>query len=175
MTMTLTMRIPASLLLTLATSVAPAVASPKTDAAAAAAIAAANQAFSEAYAKRSAAAIAALYSADAQLLPPDGEFVRGRAAIQEFWKNAMLSNIPSMTLKSLEIKSDGTTAYEVGRYSLSGTSGRILSGGKYIVIWKREGDAWRLFRDIWNGAPPERESAKGPQKAKEPEKEAPKP
>jgi ketosteroid isomerase-like protein len=25
--------------------------------------------------------------------------------------------------------------------------------GKYIVVWKKDGDAWRLHRDIWNTDP----------------------
>ena len=30
----------------------------------------------------------------------------------------------------------------------------VLDSGKYIVVWKREGDAWRWHRDIWNSSRP---------------------
>ena len=26
--------------------------------------------------------------------------------------------------------------------------------GKYVVVWKRTGGAWQLYRDIWNDTPP---------------------
>jgi ketosteroid isomerase-like protein len=48
----------------------------------------------------------------------------------------------------------GDTAVEVGRYTLSGEGGQVLDTGKYVVIWKKEDDAWRYHRDIWNSSMP---------------------
>jgi hypothetical protein len=33
-------------------------------------------------------------------------------------------------------------------------SGKVLDRGKYVVIWKRDGAAWRIHRDIWNSSMP---------------------
>jgi hypothetical protein len=48
----------------------------------------------------------------------------------------------------------GEIAVEIGRYTLSGSEMPVLDSGKYAVVWKREGDAWRWHRDIWNSSRP---------------------
>jgi len=34
--------------------------------------------------------------------------------------------------------------------------GSTMDEGKYIVIWKREGDGWKLYRDMWSSDSPQR-------------------
>ncbi len=43
---------------------------------------------------------------------------------------------------------------EQGRYELADADGNVADHGKYIVIWKRDGDDWKLHRDIWNTSTP---------------------
>ena len=59
-------------------------------------------------------------------------------------------------LETVELEDHGTTAVEVGCYTLSG-GGQVMDSGKFIVIWKQEGGQWKLHRDSWNSsmAPPE--------------------
>lgn len=99
-----------------------------------------------------AAALASLYTEDAALLPPGGERVDGRAAIQDFWQGAMDSGLTADTLHAVEVFAEGDVAGEVGAFVLSvpGEDGVTKVNGKYIVIWKRKGDHWLLHRDIWN-------------------------
>ena len=119
------------------------------------AIEAANARFVELFGKGDAAALAALYTEDAQVLPPNGEIVGGRSAVQTFWKGVMDAGVKGAKLTAVEVTPSGNMAYEVGRYELSGADGKTLDGGKYVVIWKREGSRWKLHRDIWNtSAPP---------------------
>jgi len=96
--------------------------------------------------------LASLYTEDAVLLPPGGERVDGRAAIQDFWQGAMDSGLTADTLHAVEVFAEGDTAGEVGVFVLSvpGESEPTKINGKYIVIWKRNGDQWQLHRDIWN-------------------------
>ena len=110
----------------------------------------ANAAFVAAFAKGDAAAIAAMYTTDAQAFPPNSDIVRGRAAIQKLWEGAMGMGVKTVKLQATEVESHGTTAHEVGTYAMVGADGKELDNGKYIVIWKREGTAWKLHRDIWN-------------------------
>ncbi len=99
-----------------------------------------------------AAAVAALYTADGALLPPTGERIDGRAAIQSFWQGAIDAGMKIELIRAVEVEASGDLAGEVGRFVLSvpGESGRTRIPGKYIVIWKRSGHQWRLHRDIWN-------------------------
>ncbi len=110
----------------------------------------ANAAFVAEFAKGDAAAIAAMYTTDAQAFPPNSAIVRGRAAIQKLWEGAMGMGVKTVKLQATEVESHGTMAHEIGTYAMVGADGTELDNGKYIVIWKREGAAWKLHRDIWN-------------------------
>jgi uncharacterized protein (TIGR02246 family) len=115
----------------------------------------ANAAFVAAFAKGDAAAIAQMYSSDGQVLPPNSEIVSGTDAIQGLWKGAMDMGAKSITLKAAEVEQHGPAiAHEVGAYTMTGADGKEIDRGKYVVIWKREGNAWKIHRDIWNTSMP---------------------
>jgi len=52
------------------------------------------------------------------------------------------------------VASRGDLAYEVGTYAAMGEGGKPLDSGKYVVVWRRDGEAWKLHRDIWNTSMP---------------------
>ena len=106
--------------------------------------------FTAAAVKGDAAAIARLYSADAQVMPAGSEPIRGAEAIQKFWQGAIGSGIAAVELKTLEVFSQGATATEVGQYQLRDKAGKTLDHGKFIVIWRREGGTWKLHRDMFS-------------------------
>lgn len=116
------------------------------------AIAAANAAFSAAFARGDAAAIAACYTPDAQLLPAQSNVIGGRPAIEEFWRGALGMGLNGATLETVEVfhSSGAPTATEVGRYTLTTGDGQVADRGKYIVVWQQDGAGqWHLHRDIW--------------------------
>lgn len=118
------------------------------------AIAAADGAFGAAVSRGDAAGVAALYTEDGQLLPPNSDFVTGRQAIQTVFQGLMDAGIKGAKLESVEVEAYGDTAMEVGKYTLQGEGGQVLDRGKYIVIWKRVEGQWRLHRDIFNSSQP---------------------
>ena len=118
------------------------------------AIAAANETFVAAFNSGDAAGVAALYTEDGQLLPPNADVMAGKEAIQAFWQGAMDAGIASAQLKIVEVEGHGDTAIEVSQYTLGGAGGQVLDQGKYIVIWKREHGGWKLHRDIFNSSMP---------------------
>jgi ketosteroid isomerase-like protein len=119
-----------------------------------AAVEAGNQKFAEAVSRGDAAAVGALYTTEAQLLPAGSDFVTGTSAIAAFWKSAFDSGIQGAALTTLEVESHGDLAHEVGRYELRGADGKAIDHGKYVVIWKKEGPTWKLHRDIWTTSVP---------------------
>jgi uncharacterized protein (TIGR02246 family) len=118
------------------------------------AIAAANEEFMAAVKRGDAAGLAALYTEDGQVLPPNGDFVTGKDGIQRFWQAVMDMGIKEAKLETVEVEGHGDTAIEVSTFTLHGAGGDALDKGKYIVIWKREGGQWKLHRDIFNSSMP---------------------
>jgi uncharacterized protein (TIGR02246 family) len=116
------------------------------------AIAAVNQKFMEAFTKGDAAGIASLYTVNGQLLPPGSDVITGKPGIQTFWQGAMDMGIKEAKLETVELEGHGDTAIEVGRYTLNGETGEVMGSGKFVVIWKQEGEQWKLHRDIWNSS-----------------------
>ena len=122
-----------------------------------AAIEAGNLKFGEAVRKGDAAAIAALYSEDATILPPDSTMIKGRQAIQASWNGSLQMGIKDAVLTTVDVFGAGDYAYEIGKVLLtvqpSGQAAMQLEG-KYVVVWKKAASgSWQLHVDIWNSLP----------------------
>jgi ketosteroid isomerase-like protein len=78
--------------------------------------------------------------------------VSGRPAIAGFWQARIDAGIAGISLKTVEIEHHGNTAHEVGTFELQSEDGTVLDHGKYVVIWKKEGDSWKIHRDIFNSS-----------------------
>ena len=112
-------------------------------------IMAANQKFVTAF-EQGATTMNTLYTANAELLPPNSEPVKGSATIGTFWQGAFNSGVKHAKLETTEAEQHGDMVMEVGQYTLTGADNSQLDAGKYIVIWKKEMGVWKLHRDIWN-------------------------
>jgi uncharacterized protein (TIGR02246 family) len=97
------------------------------------------------------AGVASLYTTDATAFPPGSAMVQGRPAIAAMWKGlAEKASDPKVT--TLDVKPLGpSAAREIGTFSLktkSPTPQEIT--GKYVVVWEKVGNDWKLAADIWN-------------------------
>ncbi|SFI90522.1 conserved hypothetical protein [Bradyrhizobium sp. Gha] len=95
--------------------------------------------------------IASLYSADAIALPPGSSMVQGRTAIEAMWKS-MAEQVTDPKLTTLDVKPLGSSAArEIGTFILKtkGASPQEVTG-KYVVVWEKVGEDWKLTTDIWN-------------------------
>ena len=133
---------------------AAAIPAPAATPAARAAIEEANAAFSAALAKGDAAGLAAMYAADAQVFPPNGDIVTGAAGIQKLWQGFIDGGVKGLKLTTVDLSAAGDLTAESGRYELTGADGKVLDSGKYVVVWKRAGGRWKILRDIWNTSLP---------------------
>ena len=120
-----------------------------------------NGRFTDAFSRRDVAALGQLYAADAEALPPGSGAVTGRTAIQDMWKGFMSLPVGRMQLTTVEVDGNGETAWEAGRYTILGSNGSTMDEGKYIVVWKREPDGWKLYRDMWSSNSPQQAPAAG--------------
>jgi len=110
-----------------------------------------NEAWTAAFNKGDAAAVAAMYTEDAYVLPPGAEMVKGRAGIEAFWRQAaqQMGDAKLTTLDVLPLGAEA--AREIGTVMLktkSQPSQEIT--GKYVVVWRKVGPDWKLATDIWN-------------------------
>lgn len=141
-------------------------AAPATAQEAARAIEAANARFVQAFDRGDAAALGAMYTENAFVLPPEAKMVEGRKAIESFWDGAMRHGARNLTLRSLRVDELGdAAAREIGRFTLDMPArggGLARVEGKYVVVWVKDGGDWRLETDIWNAdGPPRTEPATG--------------
>lgn len=111
----------------------------------------ANAKWIELFNKGDYAGVASFYAADAVALPPGSAMVQGRAAIEAMWKG-MAEKVSEPKLTTLDVKSLGpSAAREIGTFSLKtrGPTPQDVTG-KYVVVWEKDGNDWKLATDIWN-------------------------
>jgi uncharacterized protein (TIGR02246 family) len=117
---------------------------------------ASNADFAAAFNRGDAAAVAAHYTEDAQLLPPNEMTVSGRSNIEAYWKGGVGMGLSALVLTAGEVTSEGNLAYEVGEFSIDvpGSDGKKSPAkGKYVVVWKNVDGKWYMHRDMWNDNP----------------------
>ena len=110
-----------------------------------------NDAWTAAFNKGDAAAVAALYTEDAYVLPPGSAMVKGRAAIEAFWRQAA-QQMTDAKLTTLDVLPLGrSAAREIGTVTLKAKSQPPQEVvGNYVVVWRKIGRDWKLATDIWN-------------------------
>ena len=114
-------------------------------------IEAVNAKWMEFFNKGDFAGIASLYTEDAIAFPPGSSMVKGRSAIGAMWKN-MAEQVSDPKVTTLDVKPLGpSAAREIGTFSLKtkGPTPQEVTG-KYVVVWEKVGDDWKLAADIWN-------------------------
>jgi uncharacterized protein (TIGR02246 family) len=110
-----------------------------------------NDAWTAAFNKGDAAAVAAMYTEDGYVLPPGAEIVKGRTAIEAFWRQAA-QQMGDAKLTVLDVLPLGrAAAREIGTVTLKTKSQPPQEVvGKYVVVWRKVGGKWKLATDIWN-------------------------
>jgi len=115
-------------------------------------ITAVNRQFEAAARSQDLDGLAALYTADAMALPPDGPIVTGRPDIKQMWGMvAQELGLKEVRLRTVSFEQEGSLGHEVGEATLAVAAGTLVV--KYMVVWKKTDGQWRIHRDIWNTAP----------------------
>jgi ketosteroid isomerase-like protein len=97
-------------------------------------------------------ALAALYTADATLLPPAAAPIIGRDAIGRFWQAGVDAGIVALRLDAARVGYDARLAYELGGYELRLEPG-VVDRGHYVLVHSRESDgSWRRHVEIFTPA-----------------------
>jgi ketosteroid isomerase-like protein len=114
-------------------------------------IEAANAKWVELFNKGDFAGVGSLYTTDATAFPPGSPMVHGNSAIGAMWKG-ISEQVGDPKLTTLDVKPLGpSAAREIGTFSLKtrGSNPKDVTG-KYLVVWEKVGNDWKLAADIWN-------------------------
>ncbi len=116
-------------------------------------IVAASRGFSTAFIAQDFDAMANSYTQDAKLIPLGVPIIEGREAIKARWISGKDTKILSHGMDTSGVKITGDYAYDYGYYHGTSQKGKepISSWkGKYVVVWKKVGEDWKMYIDIWN-------------------------
>jgi uncharacterized protein (TIGR02246 family) len=114
-------------------------------------IEAVNAKWTEFFNKGDFAGVASLYTTDATAFPPGSAMVQGAAAIGAMWKS-LAEQASDPKIITVDVKPLGpSAAREIGTFSLKtrGPTPQEVTG-KYVVVWEKVGNDWKLAADIWN-------------------------
>lgn len=112
-----------------------------------------DEAWLKAVATKDPQAIAAFYAEDGSILAPGMPIAKGRGAVEAAWKGLVGMKDFSLTFSSslVEVAQSGDVAYEIGTYEVGySTDKPVDEKGKYVVVWKKAGDDWKVMADIFN-------------------------
>lgn len=97
--------------------------------------------------------VAAMYSEQAHLMPPNGPVAVGREAIKAAFA-PFFAMQPTLKLTPESVAANGPLAVDRGTYTLSytppGAKAPVNDTGKYLVHWHLIEGKWLLVDDIWN-------------------------
>ena len=96
------------------------------------------------------AATVAVFADDAQILPQHGPAVRGREEIEAYFQDTITPKVAYDTDAEMTLVS-GDLGVEQGRYWIRNVRrGSDVEEGKYLHVWRRIGNDWKLYRMIYN-------------------------
>jgi ketosteroid isomerase-like protein len=111
--------------------------------------------FIDAAKKADVATVSGFYTDDAELLVPNAKAAHGRAEIDKANTDMFAAmKVTALKLSTADVITAGDYAIETGSYdqTLQPKTGKTIHDiGKYIVVWKRQGDgSWKIVREIYN-------------------------
>ncbi|MFK7786630.1 MAG: DUF4440 domain-containing protein [Crocinitomicaceae bacterium] len=98
-------------------------------------------------------AVGEMYTEDAKIFPSGTAIIEGREAVVDYWDYPSDNSISYHKVSPEEIKILGDEAYDYGYYegkSKDSLGQEFPWKGKYIIVWKKQDNDWKIYLDIWN-------------------------
>ena len=110
-----------------------------------------EDAWAAAFNQGDAAALAAMYTEDAYVLPAGADMVRGREKIAAFYGQAVQQLGDAKVTTTDVLRLGRSAAREIGAVTLKtkGAQAQEMTG-KYAAVWRKIDGQWMLETDIWN-------------------------
>jgi uncharacterized protein (TIGR02246 family) len=113
------------------------------------AIAARDAAWQAAFDAGDANQVAAIYTDDARVMPPNAATVQGRESIATAF-GPMIKAGWKIELVNTEAMASGDLGYATGTYVVKNGDGAAVDHGKYVEVMRNVGGQWMISNDIWN-------------------------
>ena len=119
-----------------------------------AAVRALSRLFEEQFKSGDAAAMAAQYSPEGLVMPPNREAIGNARNIAALWDEAIRAGVKELGLRISDISGSGNYLTETGTYEMLDAHHNLVDKGKFLSVWRLENGQWKVFRDIWNTSLP---------------------
>jgi ketosteroid isomerase-like protein len=108
--------------------------------------------YAEAYNAADVEALLAMYADDAQGMSNERPLISGKENLRKDLTEEMAKrNIDyKFTFTTLDVSGDENMLVETGLSTLTHPDGSTGPSGKYLAVWKKQGDSWLITHDISN-------------------------
>jgi ketosteroid isomerase-like protein len=96
--------------------------------------------------------IISLYTEDACLLIPNEPAKCGKQALAKDFKDTYAAGkIRGVKFTTVNVYGDGKLyVTEEGTWQVFDPKGKVLDDGKYLKLWRKTSNGWKIFRDCFN-------------------------
>jgi len=95
--------------------------------------------------------ILSCYADDACILQPNGPALCGKEAMGKFFTDAYAAGVRGGRFIQLKVYGDGKGfVTEEGTLQALDDNDKIVDEGKYLVLWKKTKDGWKMYRDMFS-------------------------
>jgi len=116
------------------------------------AIDASNAEFSKAMMSHDTVALMARYDDNSKVFPPNMEPAVGKKEIAKFMSHPMDMKMTDFKIEAISLTGTEDNLIEVGNYSIGDGKGTIMDKGKFVCVWRKVGDSWKIQTEIWNSS-----------------------
>lgn len=93
--------------------------------------------------------LVSMYTADAQIMPPNSPMVQGSDAVRMIFGEMIAEGITGK-LETFDAAVSGDLGYRAGTYTIFAPDDTAVDSGKYIELWRKTTAGWQITHDIWN-------------------------
>ena len=116
------------------------------------AIAASNARYFESFVKNDSSIFINSYAEDACILAPNSPAICGHKAFAQFFRSAYQDyGLKNGKFITTNVYGDGKEyVTEEGLWQSFNAKGELFDDGKFLVLWKKTNNGWKMFRDSFS-------------------------
>jgi ketosteroid isomerase-like protein len=116
------------------------------------AIAKSNDVYFQAFAKGDSSIFIDRYTKDCWIMAPNDQALCGEGAPLEFFQAAYHQiGLRNGKFITIDVFGDGKEyVTEIGFWQSFDANNKLFDNGKYLVLWKKTPDGWKMFRDSFS-------------------------